>query len=144
MVLFFDHGMHLTAQIWKRCSKQTDKFFERRSATDRRTGARPKELDVVRQNLVRDFESSLAHYLVGIELNERLALLLNNPVLLFEMGHIRRQQLFRVCRPDLQRAGERLPRAVPICRTEPSDPSPVANCSFEHTARIQPSCEIAR
>ena len=80
LVLFFDHGMHLTVEIWKRCSKQTDKFFERRSATDRRTGARPKELDVVRQNLVRDFESSLAHYLVGIELNERLALLLNtNP-----------------------------------------------------------------
>jgi hypothetical protein len=82
LVVFFDHSMHLTAQIWKRGSKQTDEFFERLAATDRTTGARAKELDVVRQNLVRYFESSPAHYLVGIELHERLALLLNNPILL--------------------------------------------------------------
>src|SRR5579862_6729886 len=78
LVVFFDHGMHLTAQISKRGSKHADEVFEWLASTDGRTGAGPEELDVLRQNLVRYFESSLAHYLVGIELNQRLALLLNN------------------------------------------------------------------
>jgi hypothetical protein len=61
LVFFFDHGMHLIVQIWKRCSEQTDEFFEWFASTDRPTGAGSKELDLVRQNLVRYFESSLAH-----------------------------------------------------------------------------------
>ena len=80
LILFLDHRIHLTAQIRKRCSKQTDEFFE--WLTRPRTGPLepgPKNWDVLRQNLVRYFESSLAHHLVGIELDERLALLPNNP-----------------------------------------------------------------
>ena len=61
LVLFFDHGMHLTVEIWKRCSKQADEIFERLAPTDRLTGAGSKELDVVRQNLFGYFEGSSAH-----------------------------------------------------------------------------------
>jgi hypothetical protein len=61
LVFFFDHGMHLAVQIWKRCSKQTDELFEWRTPTNRLIRARSKELDVVRQNLVRYFEGSLAY-----------------------------------------------------------------------------------
>jgi hypothetical protein len=112
LVLFLDHGMHLTAQIWKRSSKQTDEVFEWLASTDRPTGAGPKELDVVRQNLVRYFESSLAHYLVCIELNERLALLLNNPILLSRRDMLAANGCSGLSL-ELQRAGEKLLRAVP-------------------------------
>lgn len=61
LVFFFDYGMHLTVQIWKRRSKQNHELFEWLTSTDRPTGAWPKELNVVRQNLVGYFEPSLAH-----------------------------------------------------------------------------------
>jgi hypothetical protein len=61
LIVFFDYDVHLTVQIWKRGSKHKDEFLEWLTSTDRPTGAGPKELNVTRQNLVRYFESSLAH-----------------------------------------------------------------------------------
>lgn len=60
-VQFFDDGMHLAAQIWKRLPEDCDEFFEWLAPTDRPLRARPKEVNVVRQNLVCDSESSQAH-----------------------------------------------------------------------------------
>jgi hypothetical protein len=61
MVSLFDYGVQLTVQIWKGRSKRTNELFEWLTSTDRTAGARPKKLNVVRQNLVRYFESSLAY-----------------------------------------------------------------------------------
>jgi hypothetical protein len=61
LVLFFDYNVDFAVQVWKRRSKHTDELFEWLTSTDRPTGAGPKELNFVRQNLVGHFESSLAH-----------------------------------------------------------------------------------
>ncbi len=61
VVSLCDDGMHLTVQIWKRRPQRPDELFERLPSTDGLPGAGPKELDVLRQNLVRYFESSPAH-----------------------------------------------------------------------------------
>lgn len=61
MVLLFEQGMHLVVQIWKRRSNDNDEFFEWLTSTHGLTGAWSKEPNVVRQNIVRYFESSLAH-----------------------------------------------------------------------------------
>ena len=61
LVLLFDDDMYPTVQVWKSCPKRHDEFLKRLTPTDRLNGAGSKEMNVIRQNLVRDFESALAH-----------------------------------------------------------------------------------
>jgi hypothetical protein len=60
-VLFFHYDVHLAVQIRKRRSKHRYKALEWLTPMNGPTGAGSKKLNVVRQNLVRYVESSLAH-----------------------------------------------------------------------------------